>query len=377
MNNTLAIQSISLNNFRNYELLDLQNLGHLVVVVGDNAVGKTNIIEGLQLMSMLESFRKPSWSDVVQKGKKEACIYIEFCQNNQKNSMVLMIKENKRSYLLNEKIRQNQDLVGQLPAVLFTPDDLQIVKGAAEQRRCLVDDLGSQLSRTFYELKQDYTRVVKQKNSLLREEYIQKDVLSSWNRNLTKLGTSLMQHRIALFERLTNYAKDIYEHIAPTETLTVEYIPSWNLIEKESSAKALPTADLEHMLEAYYTHELRQRRALIGAHRDEVMFYIDGKNARQFGSQGQQRSIALALKIAEVEILRELKGVNPILLLDDVMSEIDEKRRTVLLELINSTTQTFITTTHLNYFDKEILKNAHVIKLPLKETTTKPAKRKQ
>ena len=364
METSLTITSVSFRNFRNYVSLELQDLGRLVVIVGDNALGKTNIIEGLQLISMLDSFRKPSWEDVVRQGEDCAYVMAEFIQNSQKNHVMLEIRDSKRTYRLNEKVKRNNELVGRLPAVLFTPDDLQIIKGPAEQRRLLVDNLGCQLSRTFYDIKQDYGRTVKQKNSLLREEYVNEDLLMSWNRNLAKLGASLMSHRVALFNRLMKRAIDIYTQIAPQETLLAEYTPSWVAVGKDENVTYDEDVDMFTLLETYHGLEMRQRRALIGPHRDEIAFYINGKNARQFGSQGQQRSIALALKIAEVEVLHEVMGVHPILLLDDVMSEIDEGRRTILLKLIDTTTQTFITTTNLSYFDEETLKKAQVVSLP-------------
>ena len=432
----LYIKRITFRDFRNFPSLELTNLARLIIVVGDNALGKTNIIEGVQLVSTMDSFRKPVWNDVIRSGCDCARVVVEYRQNGCDNSIVLSIHDNKRSYQFNEKTRSSRELLGLVPAVLFTPSDLQIVQGPAERRRLCIDDLGCQLSRTFVDIKQDYARVVKQKNSLLREEYIDSYIFDSWNRNLIKLGSSLMTHRVALFRRLMEKTRKTYEQIAPNEHLTARYVPSWllvrdddagddEIVEKnndESGIDGLITdgsasdravdrgaagraaavgagvdgicvsgartsgicvsgtgadkpaaSELAFMVERYRQLELSRKRALIGPHRDEISFFIDGRDARRFGSQGQQRSIALALKIAEVEVLREVTGTDPILLLDDVMSEIDEGRRRMLLELIDTKTQTLITTTNLGYFDEKTLQHAQIVRLPLEGSRIQPA----
>ena len=440
MKTDLSIMCVRFENFRNYATLELTNLSRLVIIVGDNALGKTNIIEGIQLVSMVDSFRKPPWNDVVRKESDHAHVAIEFQLKGCKNHLYLDVRENKRFYQLNEKAKSVRDLFGLLPAVLFTPNDLQIIQGPAERRRLGIDDFGCQLSRSFVDIRQDYTRVIKQKNALLREEKVDFDTLASWNRNLVKLGSSLMAHRSALFERVMEKASVVYHHIAPAEQLTAAYMPSWLLISDPEGNFSDSSDDKEYkgfgasaaggkeegreevggreagkeeadrgeakgegakegeigereaqrgetkreeskrvgqkerlaemltaMLERHQAQEIRQGRSLVGPHRDEIIFFINGNDVRRFGSQGQQRSVALALKIAEVEILRELIGADPILLLDDVMSEIDEGRRKMLLDLIDTTTQTFITTTNLGYFDDKTLQQAQIIRLPLQE----------
>ena len=359
----LDIKRLSFRDFRNYPTLELTDLAHLVVVVGDNALGKTNIIEAVQLVSMMDSFRKPSWGDVVRKGAESARVVIEYRLNGCDNSIVLDVCDNARAYQHNEKPKSRRELLGLLPAVLFTPDDLQIVQGPAERRRVCVDDLGCQISRTYVDILHDYTRVVKQKNSLLREDYVDPYILDSWNRNLVKLGSSLMTHRIALFKRLMERTKAAYHKIAPHEQLTACYVPSWKALNDDDDEN--DNDGLAGKVEQYRNQELRQKRTLVGPHRDEISFYLNGSDARRFGSQGQQRSIALATKIAEVEVLRDVTGADPILLLDDVMSEIDASRRSMLLDLIDMTTQTLITTTNLGYFDERTLQHAQVIRLPL------------
>jgi len=419
----LRIKRVRFHDFRNYQAFEINDLARLVVIVGNNALGKTNIIEGVQLLSMIDSFRKPAWNDVVRKGCESALLSIEYHQNGCDNSIVLKIQDNKRSYLMNEKARRTRDLFGLLPAVLFTPGDLQIIQGPAERRRSCIDDLGCQISKTFADIKSDYARVVKQKNTLLRAEPVDPDILASWNRNLVKLGSALMTHRIALFERVLKKTQAVYHRLAPDEELTATYVFSWENEEgcggaeagdvsaeefgggagglglssgpggfeasslstsagapralgtpgepQESSAPPLRkeglTEKLAEMVEKHQQTEINRGRACIGPHRDEISFFINGSDARRFGSQGQQRSIALALKIAEVEVLREVTGVEPILLLDDVMSEIDAGRRAVLLDLIDASTQTLITTTNLSYFDDHTLQRAQVIRLPLEE----------
>ncbi|MDR2492016.1 MAG: DNA replication and repair protein RecF [Coriobacteriales bacterium] len=380
-----SIQRIVFDNFRNYPSLVLDGLGQLVVIVGDNAIGKTNIIEGIQLVSMIESFRRPSWPDVICHGANRAQVTLDYCFEGVVNSLSLVITDNSRSYRLNDKDRRPKDLLGHLPAVLFTPNDLTVVKGPAERRRELVDRLGCQISRSFFDIKHEYQQVVKQKNALLRDDNTNSEVLASWNNNLVRLGAALTAHRSSLFDRLLEAARDVYATIAPHETLEARYVPSWELLDpgglmgldKSEAGVAKQDSDLrlrrretveEDLDAALRRHQAREeasRRSLIGPHRDELAFSLNNRDVRRFSSQGQQRSITLALKAAEVRVLRAVTRREPLLLLDDVMSELDEARRRLFIEHLDAATQVFVTTTDLGYFDESLVSRAQVVHLPI------------
>jgi DNA replication and repair protein RecF len=370
---SLTIEKIEFTDFRSYQRFSLKHLSALVIIVGDNAVGKTNIIEGLQLLTAMESFRHPQWKEVVRKEASSCKIELDFFSEGRTLEICMKVVEGRRSYLLNGKNIQRTALLGLLPSVLFTPDDLQLIKGSSAQRREMIDGLGSQISPAFETIRQDYSRVLQQKKQLLKTATADPLVLASWNANLAKLGAALYIHRRRLLSRLLKETMRIYQQLAPNEQLTAEYVPSWQRFIGEDQMDRQPLLEdedketIQEYLEQAQTQvqaaERLQQRCLIGPHRDEIRLYINGNDSRHFASQGQQRSLALALRIASISILHEVLNKQPILLLDDVMSELDKKRREVLLEIISAAGQTFITTTNLGYFSREIIEHAQVIEL--------------
>jgi len=367
---SLVIKSIEFSNFRNYQRLELDLPARLTIIKGDNAAGKTNIIEGIQLMTMLSSFRNPVWEETILNKSKKCCLRIHFEINNRDIDLILEIYDNKRAYFLNGKRKQPNTIQGILPSVLFTPEDLNIVKGSAEMRRSSIDTLGTQLSKTYAAIRLDYLKVLKQRNALLRERFIDKDLIESWNQNLAHLGALYLLNRTKLFKRLMENTTKIYPALSPEERFSYRYIPSYQSESNEgeySNPDKLSKTEIECILlstlEARKNEEYVRRKSLIGPHRDDIRYYINGRDARTFGSQGQQRTIVLALKIAEIQIIRQITKTEPILLLDDVMSELDESRRNALLSTVTTKNYTFITTTNLGYFNDETLKQAQILDL--------------
>ena len=288
-------------------------------------------------------------------------------------SVRLDLINNRRTYALNDKRKTATELQGLLPAVLFSPDDLTLIKGSSQYKRTALDLLGCQLSKNNRVVKRDYDKLLKHKNSLLKEQSSPL-LLESVNELLVQSGLQLYRYRIALFKNMAQRVLDVYQSITcGRECVELSYIPSWeneNTKQAASDAPYTPDYDLadaktafERALSDRGLEEQVRQRAVVGPHADKIEFFIDGKNASLYGSQGQQRSIVLAWKIAEVGILQELLGQKPILLLDDVMSELDEQRRNSLVELLLQDIQTFITTTDVSFFDPELVDRAHVIRL--------------
>lgn len=355
----MQIHSIELINFRNHRHLVLQNIGKVLIIVGNNAVGKTNIIEALQLLSMHESFRRPKNEELVYSTRPEGegtSISLNLTLHDTLHSKQITFIENSRIFSFNKKERAAKDISDVIPSILFTPDDLQIIKGSPEQRRDMLDSLGARLSKSFSFIKDEYTKALRHKNSLLKQEKVDSAVLDSWNINLAKLGASLSKHRAGLFEQLLKGAASFYKKISGGEELTGVYCTLWD--------KQRTTDEYLRLFEEKKDEEIAVGRSLIGPHKDDVYFAIDGQSARRFASQGQQRSLALALKIAEIEILRRVSGKEPLLLLDDVMSELDTTRRNFFIEQIEQSMQTVFTTTHLGYFNEEFLSRATIVVLP-------------
>lgn len=370
---SLSIQTITFNNFRNYSSAEFSIPEGITIIIGDNAVGKTNIIEGIQLLTRYDSFRNPSWNDVITWGETRGSAKLEIRGEERYLELEVVFEEGKRSYYLNGKKKRAGNMHGLLPAVLFIPDDLQLVKGPMEQRRNTLDDVGVQLSHTYSTIKSDYEKIVRQRNILLKEESFTKDVLEAWNESLIHIGASLLHHRIKLYKRITDHMIEIFPSLSQRERFKAEYISSWNSyidtqdLPSEDELMHYTKEDIETLLHQGFDNaredEIRKRKTVVGPHRDEISFFINDRNARIYGSQGQQRTIALAWKIAEVEIITQIYNQPPILLLDDVMSELDEHRRDALLQMVKRTTQTIITTTNPEYFSHTILDQANVLNL--------------
>lgn len=366
---TLSIEHIGFTNFRNYERFELNDIGALTLFVGPNAVGKTNIVEGIQLMTALSSFRHPLIDQVIKHGESYARAEARVTGDDRVLDIVMLLESHKRKYTLNGKARRPADLKGLVPSVSFTPDDLDLVKGSMSVRRTAIDALGSQLSPNHYLIKKDYEKVIRYKNRLLKEE-AQVALIDSINETLVTCGAQLACYRAALFAKLAPEISRRYADIAQGEKLQVTYVPSWMApVSRETPCEVASFSRdeardaLTSALKARRGEELARRKSVVGPHSDEIGFYIEGKNAGNYGSQGQQRSIVLACKLAEASIIEDMLSQKPVLLLDDVMSELDEHRRHALVEFISGDMQTFITTANLAYFDDSLLKNASVVQL--------------
>lgn len=375
---SLHITDINFKNFRSYNDLNLSGLENLTIIVGQNAVGKTNIIEGIGLLTSLTSFRSATSAELLKSGEELGRIFIDTTDGNRQLRIELLLENGKRSYKLNGKSKRIADLKGLIPSVTFTPDDLELVKGSHGKRRRSLDILGSQLNKNYYQITKDFEKVIRHKNRLMKDE-ASEDLIASIDELLIKVGAQLIAYRSTFFNRLLEKMKPLYSEITgSSENLTGSYIPSWILEEDPQDdilalgsendieiSKETALSRLSDSLERFRTQEISRKRTLIGPHRDHIDLYINGMNSSVFASQGQQRSIVLAWKLAEAQTIEDMTGQLPILLLDDVMSELDEVRRQALVDFLSDEIQTFITTANIDYFDEEILSRANVIRVPI------------
>ena len=382
---SLKIKKIALDNFRGYSHFEIEDIPNLTIIVGENAVGKTNIVEAIELLTSGVSFRKPSWKETVSWNcdSAHAEIFMEDGKRQVKHEMD--IEGNERKYAVNSKTKRVSSVRGTLPCVLFTPDDLQLVKASSSRRRDAIDALGAQLSKNYSSLKSNYQLALRQRNLLIKEEIHDGALFESWDESLAVHGSRLCLNRWRLFNRLCVHMKRIYHEISQNESFELVYIPSWMRFDSEMrqigdipeicegiQGEEMNLASIQQKITEYSSmlasSEIRRKTSLIGPHKDEMTFFINGKNARMFASQGQQRTIVLALKLAAVELVNEMMQEEPVLLLDDVMSELDEKHRMALTGFLERGAQAFITTTNLGYFSEELLKRAKVVNVPIQGT---------
>lgn len=363
----LKLDSIHLRYFRNYERFEYDHIDDLTIFTGRNAVGKTNIIEAIQLMTSLQSFRCTKIFQAVNWDHEEALVTARFKSSTRDLELKMNIENGKRIYTLNNKKKSIQDLKGLLPSVIFTPNDLDLVKGSHSSRRAAIDSLASQLSKNFYSIKSDYSKLVKQKNQALND-MASSSYIESIDEILVKVGVQLLSHRTIIIQKIGYLFSELYTLITDaTEKAAIVYLPFW--IEKGSESWVFDKNEaydsFEKELFKRKEEERRRQKSLVGPHTDRIEFFLDGRDAVHFASQGQQRSVVLAYKLAELAVIQQTLNQRPILLLDDVMSELDDIRRTSFIDFISDDIQTFITTTNTSYFNDKMLEKAHVIHLPL------------
>lgn len=362
----LKVHRLKLQDWRSFKEKEFIFSPGVTVLVGPNAVGKTNTIEALQLLTAGYSFRKPTPAQLIKQDTDSAQITAELTGDGRLIDVVCQVKGNRRSFFTNNKTCKAGDMPRSLMSILFNPDDLSLVKGSARLRRDELDDFGKQAAVGYANLLSAYQRTVEQRNRLLKDTYPNFSLLEAWDASLALGGASLLYARLRMFQRLCKKMIPIYQKISDGEELSCHYISSLsqnddNDVKVEELTKNELVDKLTRALQQSREDDLRRQQTLIGPHRDDVLFEISGRSARNFGSQGQQRSVVLAWKMAEVEVAKEIVGSTPLLLLDDVMSELDETRRLAVVNFVKKDIQTVVTTTNLGYFSDELLEQAEVI----------------
>jgi len=361
----VRIERLKLDWFRNYAHCEVEPQETLTVFVGPNASGKTNLLEAIQLVTSGTSFRNPRWSDLITLGEEAAHIRTQVAGEGRWVDAELRIgPAGDRDWIVSGIPRKRFIYSGCLaPVVLFTPDDLAIVKGGAVCRRAAVDALGDQIAPAYQRLRRDYVRVVRQRNAQLKSSQ-DKRVLAAWNEQLVDLGSRLHVHRRRLTRRLLAEMAPVYRALSGGEELSLSIDSRCGDLgqglEEEISASQVAEV-MSREIHIRSQDERVRQMTLVGPHRDDLVFTIDTREARVYASQGQQRTAALAWKWAEVALLAEMTGKAPILLLDDVMSELDDSRRAALTGLMQKAVQTFVTTTTTRYFDEHLLASAGIV----------------
>ncbi|KAB3533826.1 DNA replication/repair protein RecF [Alkaliphilus pronyensis] len=352
----MYLQELKLLNFRNYDSLNIQFHPKLNIIVGENAQGKTNIIEAIYLCSIGKAFRTYKDNELIKLDKKQAYIkaVVEKVNNNVEIEMKLD-KEDKKKIKVNKiPLIKTGELLGNFNVVVFSPDDLKIIKGGPIERRKFIDNEICQVYPKYYYQLNQYNRILQQRNKLLRESKGKRIDLDIWNQQLANVGSSIIFNRIKFIKRIGILAKLIHRKITD-EAETLEVIYESNIPFKENDKINDINEKIISEFKAKEEEELIKRVTVVGPHRDDLIFKINNIEVKGFGSQGQQRTAVLSLKMSELEFIKGEVGEYPILLLDDVMSELDINRQNYLINNLKNI-QTFITTTmieQLKLKDKE------------------------
>jgi len=357
----LRVSSISLVNFRSFESFGVMLDPGLTVLVGGNAVGKTNTVEALQLITTGRSFRRPRPQELLREGASEGRAEGRIEGDGRVIDVECEIFQGKRRFRRNGKTCQASDLIGTLMSVLFCPDDLTLAKGSASWRRQEIDTFGAQASLGYDKVTRAYAKAVEQRNSFLKGEWADDVFLEAWDETVALGAATLLSHRMALFSRIEARFSEIYRELSGGERASATYVASLGedvMGKTKAELQGLMLSALARARE----DDLRRQMTTVGPHRDDIEFSIEGRPARTYGSQGQQRSIVLAWKMAEVMVSKDIVGELPLLLLDDVMSELDAERRQAMIAFVEAGMQTVVTTTNLGYFPDELLSRAKVVR---------------
>ena len=346
----MRVLSLQLANFRNYAALALEPSGGACVLVGRNAQGKSNLLEALALLATGKSFRTTRESDMIRTGTPAANIAARVRTKHgelQAACILAAVGEGSRKrFLRNGRAVPYADFLGGVCAVTFTPYDLALAMGPAALRRRMLNAALSQSSRAYYHQFAQYGKLLVQKNALLRAPgLVDRDLLETYNEQLADYGAQVICARAAYVRRLASESASIHARwVGAQQAFEVSYKPS---PEQEDEAPSAVAAALRSALSKALSAELARKTSLVGPHRDEIALALDGQPLARFGSQGQQRTAVLALKAAEYVLLQAAAGEPPLLLLDDVFSELDAARRQAFLQTIGDYDQAFITATEL------------------------------
>ena len=356
----LVVTQLALADFRSFDELALEPSPGTTILVGPNASGKTNTVEALQLLTAGTSFRSPSPAQLVREGAPHGRARARLEGDGRVLDVTLDVRPGRRQFSLNGKGCHASDVAGTLLSVLFSPDDLLLVKGGAARRRAELDSFARQAARGYAKVLATYQRAVEQRNRLLHESEPDLALLDAWDASVARGGATLLGARTRLFARLVPRVEEAYGTISGGECLRCEYACSLGPEALALGRDELTELMAERLL-AGREEDLRRQRTGVGPHRDDILLQVDGRDARAYASQGQQRSVVLALKVAEVALAEEVTGTRPLLLLDDVMSELDAARREAVMGLAGEGIQTFVTTTNLGYFSASALEGAKVV----------------
>lgn len=354
----MQLEALRLVAFRNYGELDLNLPGGVILLVGQNAQGKSNLLEAVYLLATGRSYRGAGDADLVRwgSGGYAARGRVGRTYGEVLLEVIYHADQRKRVRVNGTDVRRLSELFGHLTAVIFSPEDLQLVKGGPVHRRRFLDLELAQIDPAYRQDLIDYQQVLVQRNNLLRLGAPAAE-LEVWDEQLVATGARLMAKRARAVKRLWRLAAAAHHQItAGREELRLGYLAAAgagatrvavDLEDEPASRVAAFREQLAGELSRVRPAELRRGMTLLGPHRDDLSLHINGAEARAFASQGQQRTAALALKLGELEFMREETGEYPLLLLDDVMSELDEERRRYLLQVAGERTQVFVTTTSL------------------------------
>lgn len=361
----MFLNKTRLENFRNYEQVEIEFMPNINIIYGDNAQGKTNLLESIYFLAVTKSHHSFLDNKLIKEGENQLKVEGIIKRDNINTQYTITLKENKKSLKIDENlIKKVSDYISNINIIIFYPDDLNLIKGSPNDRRRYINVELSQLSSKYFEALGEYNKLLKIRNDYLKKYVDRIDFDEKYfeiiTEHLIDKSIYIYKMRNKYVEKINQYCKNISLKIYGNENFHIKYINNFNQYDfNDSNIKNI-------ILNEFKKNNYKERKyknTVLGPHKDDFEFIYDNKNLKFYGSQGQQRLGVLVLKLSEIEIFNDYKNTKPILLLDDVFSELDNTKKNNLLFYIDNDIQTIITTTELSNLDEQLIKKANLIKI--------------
>ncbi len=354
----MEIINLKLVNFRNYEKLEIAFANHLNLIYGNNGMGKTNLVEAICVLALTRSFRAVVDKNLILKDKNVLKIEGNVKNNYTNNYKVIMSNDGKKVKINNTKVPRISDYISKINVVIFNPDDLKIIKDTPSIRRKNMNIEISQISVEYLKNLNSYNKILKQRNAYLKTMSINSNTSSEYldvlTRKLIEYGFKIYKDRFNYYEQVNSNIGNIYNKITGNDNLIIKYISDFN-------------DETENSIFEKYKKNLKKDlfigKTSLGVHHDDIEFYLDDMNLKFYGSEGQQKNAIISLKLCEINIIKDKKSNYPILILDDLFSELDTLKINNILLMLNNEIQTFITTTNIENIDKSLIKKAKIFNI--------------
>lgn len=357
----MYLKDINIRNFRNYKNLSVEFIDGINIIYGNNGQGKTNLLESLYVLGMTKSHRSYIDNNLIKNDEIAFKIKGTLCVDKINTKLEISASESEKKLKINKNdVKKVSDYISTMNIIIFYPDDLSLIKGSPSERRRFLNSEISQLYSEYLTILNDYQKLLKMRNDCLKKNRIDENYFKIITDYLIEKACIIYKMRYKFILKINESVGKIYENLCGIENFNIIYKTSimFDSFEKDSIKKSL-----NDLYKKNYEKEIKNKATLFGPHRDELEFLIGNDNIKNFGSQGQQRMAILAIKLAEIAIFRQYKGNTPILLLDDVFSELDRKKRNSLIEYIKNDIQTIITTTDLSNINKKLRDEAKLIEI--------------
>ena len=350
----MQITDLKLLNFRNYNKLEL-SFSKNNIIYGKNGMGKTNLIEAIYVLALSKTFRSNNEKILIKDNEELTKITGVIVDDYKNNYQIIINKSGKNVKIDNKIYKKLSDYISKIKIILFNPNDLQIIKDSPSIRRRLLNVSISQLDNNYLKLLSSYNKILKQRNSYLKTMYINantsNDYLNILTDKLIDNGIKIHKYRQEYINNLNKIISNIYEKITNLKGINIKYISDYSELDKDS---------IKNKYLEYQEKDMLQGMTRFGIHHDDLLFELNSKDLKEYGSEGQQKNAIIAYKISEIEVFKEKINKLPILILDDLFSELDKEKINNILNLIDNDIQTFITTTEIDKIDKKIIDKSKI-----------------